>query len=134
MGRSIVGSHHNQHGVGSNQGRSVIINRGADRKESLIRLGFSSYAEYLDSPLWKAICDKVRDKQKDKCRCGRAIVEFRQYRHDVQTMNGNALRFVYGSCGECDYIPPPYKPKKKPKTKKGRKESWRQYVRSRSRR
>lgn len=73
---------------------------------ALARLGFGSYQQYLASPLWQSIRQRVFEKKGRTClSCGtnRATeVHHRQY--DVATLRGETLKHLDPICGHCHEI------------------------------
>ena len=83
-----------------------IIERNASylaRARNLRRLGFRSYREYLASDLWKAIRDRVLDRD-----CGRCAfchffeaVSVHHMLYDAATLRGDTLEHLKSTCGKC---------------------------------
>ena len=70
------------------------------RTEALARLGFDSYAGYLNSDTWKAVRAAAL-KASPRCRCGRHA---RQVHHEFYSADNLAGRSVVGLrslCGRC---------------------------------
>lgn len=76
-----------------------------DRNETLQKLGFNTYKEYLKSDLWKSIKKRVMDAAGERCsRCSyrgtkRLQVHHRSY--DLRTLVGTDLRSLTVLCRSC---------------------------------
>lgn len=72
------------------------------RRKSLEALGFADYREYLASPLWAAIRQrvfKIRGKRCVGCRCAATQVHHKKY--TLCVMSGEDLRQLVPMCGDC---------------------------------
>lgn len=74
------------------------------RNEILKEIGYESYSDYLDSPLWKTIRVKVLDRDKKKCYIcegGASVVHHHSYQKE--TMAGEDMGKLYSLCPLCHY-------------------------------
>lgn len=75
------------------------------RQEALLKLGFSTYSDYLASDLWKAIRARVLDRAGHLCRlCGKnraTQVHHTSYMLPVMRGDFRLLRLLVASCGDC---------------------------------
>lgn len=74
----------------------------ARRNATLRGMGYTSYADYLASPLWKSIRKRVLSKAKYKChicRGGATQVHHRSYSRD--TLEGRWLSHMNAICRDC---------------------------------
>lgn len=72
------------------------------RDAALLKLGFGSYASYLDSDLWKSIRAKVLIRDKRRCRCCKEPAF--QVHHDSYgeaTLRGDAFDRLFAICEKC---------------------------------
>jgi hypothetical protein len=72
------------------------------RDKVLLRMGFASYREYLNSDLWQSIRDRVLSENK-KCRCCKVNDSQCVHHHDYKqhTLKGKTLRGLVALCNEC---------------------------------
>ncbi len=72
------------------------------RDESLKELGFSSYSDYLESPMWKAIQVRALERAKGKCACcGDRATQVHHRAYDVATMRGAVPKNLVALCRVC---------------------------------
>jgi hypothetical protein len=75
-------------------------------RESLDLLGFATYRDYLSSPLWKRIRERVLKRAKGKCQVCRVDdatqVHHREY--DVGVMSGKTLAGLVACCATCHVV------------------------------
>lgn len=78
------------------------VNRYAQRDEVLRQMGYSSYREYLASPLWKKIKARLF-KVCDRCPCGAPATEahHRTYKRRYLEGRGKLHKFVVPVCRSC---------------------------------
>lgn len=73
-------------------------------KRDLLEMGFSTYGEYLASPLWASIKQRVMERAKGKCRLCRKeaeVVHHRRYDRDV--MEGTRICHLIALCRTCHH-------------------------------
>jgi len=71
-------------------------------QDSLSRLGFHFYGDYLKSDLWKTIRSQVLQRDGHKCvRCQKAANQVHHEAYDIQTLSGKCLQRLKSSCGKC---------------------------------
>lgn len=63
-------------------------------------LGFSTYAEYLDSALWRDIRFRVF-RANQHCRCGKPATEVHHSDYSLETMQGFAMENLHSICRDC---------------------------------
>jgi len=71
------------------------------RNNVLRAFGFSSYHDYLKSPLWHGIRKRVLDKNRSCCKCGNVAFLVFHGRYDEQTIQGHDTTHLYPVCGKC---------------------------------
>lgn len=72
------------------------------RNETLLKMGFSSYKEYLKSDLWKVIRGRVLRRAKGKCEvCGGIATQVHHRTYQRSTLEGKWLDFMTAVCGTC---------------------------------
>lgn len=72
------------------------------RARNLRVLGFKTYAEYLASPLWKAIRERVFGEKGRQCLCcGRAATQVHHNNYDLWVLSGEQLWGLVPLCGGC---------------------------------
>lgn len=72
------------------------------RDEYLKLLGFRSYADYLNSPLWKKIRKRVLRRSKHRCEvCGGVAKQVHHRSYTNQTLLGRRDDFLVAVCGDC---------------------------------
>lgn len=78
------------------------MNRYQQRDAVLRTMGFSSYAEYLASPLWRSIRARLF-KVCDQCPCGKKAEQahHRTYKRRYLEGRGKIHKFITPICGEC---------------------------------
>lgn len=70
-------------------------------KETLGRLGFSTYREYLQSDLWKRIRARVMSREGGKCRvCGVKATQVHHKDYGDEVMAGEDLKRLVPLCGK----------------------------------
>jgi 5-methylcytosine-specific restriction endonuclease McrA len=80
-----------------------MIDRHA-RDRRLLAIGFASYAEYLDSDLWKSIRARVfAEKGRECVCCGSQATEVHHTRYKSEEITGANLRHLHPVCGVCHY-------------------------------
>lgn len=73
-----------------------------NRNAALTVMGYSSYDEYLSSPLWREIRDKIRARDHGKCRaCGGNGSEVHHRAYYLQVLEGKALGELVLLCETC---------------------------------
>lgn len=73
-----------------------------ERDESLAKLGFSNYGDYLQSKLWLGIRYRVLKRDRHICRmCEERAWQVHHQRYDLATMSGRDLRRLNSLCGNC---------------------------------
>ena len=90
---------------------SVVAAPGDDRSREefrsvLAELGFRNYAEYLASPLWRSIRQRVYEAKGDDCQvCGVSrAVEINHERYDRNTLTGKTLKYLVPVCRHCHEV------------------------------
>lgn len=82
-----------------------MYNHYKQRNESLKKLGFNSYKEYLSSPLWKGIRLKVMDRENNICQiCHITKAEhIHHHNYAYKTLRGDKrkLRHLVAICKNC---------------------------------
>lgn len=72
------------------------------RHNWLSKIGFSSYKEYLASPLWKEIRKKVYKAKGCNCYlCGAQATELHHNRYHMNDLLGKKLKFINPICRDC---------------------------------
>lgn len=72
------------------------------RDAALLKLGFGSYASYLDSDLWKSIRAKAFERDGKRCRCcgePADLVHHDSYGSDV--LRGRSIHRLFSLCNKC---------------------------------
>lgn len=74
-----------------------------EKRNAIIReMGYSSYADYLSSPLWWEIRSRVLDRDGHKCRaCGHHANQVHHRKYSVLAMAGSDLSDLESICGKC---------------------------------
>jgi hypothetical protein len=81
----------------SNSGNSY-----KNRAKVLSLLRFSNYREYLASPLWASIRERVFKVKGRKCYlCGNNANQVHHNRYRLSKMSGKSLKFLVPLCGDC---------------------------------
>ena len=71
-------------------------------RDNLRTLGFNSYAQYLNSTLWKSIRQKVIDRDGGTCRgCGSDSFSVHHSQYSLATLKGELLVHLHSTCGRC---------------------------------
>ncbi len=74
----------------------------AGRDFCLRRLGFSSYAEYLQSPQWAKIRLRVLRLRRFTCEvCGLRATQVHHNRYDIRILRGQSLKGLKAICAGC---------------------------------
>lgn len=71
------------------------------RREALARLGFGCYADYLASPLWKRIKQRVFERDKKICVCGRPAHQVHHRQYEYRELSGESLFWLVSLCVRC---------------------------------
>lgn len=72
------------------------------RTESLAMLGFTSYADYLRSDLWKKIRARVLRLNRGACRsCSNPATEVHHRHYSIDVMSGEDIRSLAAVCRNC---------------------------------
>jgi len=72
------------------------------RDEVLLKMGFSSYKEYLGSDLWKAIRSRALSTKGNYCfRCGRFTCLVHHTNYSPEVLRGETLKGLVPVCTEC---------------------------------
>lgn len=72
------------------------------RNKKIRDLGFSSYAEYLASPLWASIRGRVLRRDKHKCQvCGDKATQVHHRSYTVAALRGTCLKAMKAVCRSC---------------------------------
>ncbi len=73
--------------------------------KSVLRvIGFSSYAEYLQSGLWEVIRGRVLERDSSICyRCRGPATQVHHANYDVETMLGDRLKSLRSVCASCHH-------------------------------
>ena len=77
-------------------------NQYRSRDYLLKKMGFKSYAAYLQSPLWKKIRTKVLERDKYECYC--CLERADQVHHsiyDIHQLSGGSLKGLFSLCSFC---------------------------------
>lgn len=75
-----------------------------ERNDSLNKLHFSYYKDYLRSPLWKGIRRKVLERDGGKCKfCEEKATAVHHSSYDFDTMRGEKLIHLHSCCSHCHY-------------------------------
>jgi CDGSH-type Zn-finger protein len=73
-----------------------------ERDKALLDMGFSSYADYLNSPLWNRIRRKVYAKRGKACSlCGDVASELHHNRYARVDLEGRCLSEIHPICRGC---------------------------------
>jgi 5-methylcytosine-specific restriction endonuclease McrA len=74
----------------------------AERNGILRSLGFGSYAEYLKSPMWRGIRERVMARSRWKCRkCGCRAKQVHHVRYTWSNLSGKSLWCLMALCRKC---------------------------------
>lgn len=74
------------------------------RNDNLIRIGFDSYKDYLQSDLWLNIKKKVLERDPECRLCGAASSTVHHQNYSKATLLGeNKLTMLIGLCHNCHY-------------------------------
>jgi len=73
------------------------------RNQVLLEMGFSSYAQYQQSSLWKGIRERQLMKQPWCTGCGGKAWQVHHLRYDKQTMLGRCSGNLVSVCGNCHF-------------------------------
>jgi len=74
----------------------------AKRNNRLRAMGYASYQEYLNSPLWKSIRSRVLERDKGLCiACGNraSVAHHGNYSHAA--LSGRSIQGIYSLCNRC---------------------------------
>lgn len=71
------------------------------REANVHMMGFRSYREYLDSPLWAAVRRTVLALRPECYGCGRKAYEVHHQDYRRQTLEGGALHRLTSVCRRC---------------------------------
>lgn len=74
----------------------------AKRNATLKQLGFASYREYLESPLWAEIRARVFRLKGSECfLCGGAATQLHHNRYRLEELTGDNLKEIKPLCRPC---------------------------------
>ena len=72
------------------------------RDATLKKMGYSSYKNYLESPLWRSIRGRVLARDGDKCRiCGSEADHVHHQRYNRAILSGRDIRELLSLCSSC---------------------------------
>ena len=72
------------------------------RNKILAKMGFSDYADYLNSALWKSIRSKILKQYEHKCYfCKEYAILVHHVLYTKRTLQGKDLRFLVPLCDKC---------------------------------
>lgn len=72
------------------------------RDGTLLAMGFKSYADYLQSPLWRQIRTRALDRDGGRCvRCGHAANQVHHLNYSEETMRGRKPASLVSVCRDC---------------------------------
>lgn len=72
------------------------------RRVVLKRIGFTTYAEYLKSDLWKSVRQRVLERDDHQCRyCGSEASQAHHRNYRSKTMTGELIVDILSICGDC---------------------------------
>lgn len=71
------------------------------RNLALRKIGFESYADYLNSPLWREIRQKVLDKSRECYVCGGAATQCHHASYSRRVLKGLKLDRIFPICRFC---------------------------------
>mgnify|MGYP003349376232 len=72
------------------------------RQKTLSELGFSSYAEYLASSMWRELRNKVLSHFRWKCFCcGGIATQVHHQRYHRNDLTGKRKKYLKAICGTC---------------------------------
>ena len=72
------------------------------RRVVLSQMGYSSYAQYLKSDLWKGIRDRVLSRDRNACRyCSLSATQAHHRNYRTKTLNGANITYMLAICGAC---------------------------------
>ena len=79
------------------------MNRYKQRDDVLLQMGYSSYGDYLQSPLWARIRARVMQGCRGLCICGKPATEIhhRTYKRRYMEGRGKVTTFLTAICREC---------------------------------
>jgi len=73
-----------------------------DARDSIVKkLGFSSYRQYLSSPLWQDIRSRYLAKYSTCFGCGKPANQIHHKFYSEQNLSGKDLNGMFSICGEC---------------------------------
>lgn len=73
-----------------------------ERLDSLNKLRFLNYYDYLNSELWKKIRKNVLKRDNHLCKfCNKKATQVHHTSYDYNTMKGDDLNHLYSCCGFC---------------------------------
>lgn len=74
----------------------------ADRDAVLKRHGYANYENYLRSPRWKAIRERVLKRDSRQCRlCGSPTIIAHHHSYDEPTLLGYSIERIFSLCNAC---------------------------------
>lgn len=72
-----------------------------ERNQNLPYLGYSTYEEYLKSPEWEKIRDKILMRHPTCCCCDRVASQVHHYSYDLPVMLGLLNELLFSICDKC---------------------------------
>jgi hypothetical protein len=88
--------------VKSQKRKLAAIKCYTERNENLKQLGFNSYDEYLKSPLWQEIRNKVLERDKQICCvCSKVGNQVHHLSYNIEVLNGQDMDKLKCICGRC---------------------------------
>ncbi len=74
----------------------------SSRNATLLRLGFATYKEYLQSDLWKEVRKRVYTTKGSACYlCSKPATELHHNRYHKNDLIGKKLKFINPICRQC---------------------------------
>lgn len=74
------------------------------RNDTCKKIGFKSYAAYLDSPLWKSIRKRVFSFKGGDCvSCGGKANQIHHSEYTYENLSGKTFDGLYPVCGDCHH-------------------------------
>jgi len=75
-----------------------------DRDDILLRLGFASYQQYLNSELWRLIKSRAFKVHGTKCKvCGKETTTLHHKNYEWEVLSGKTVKGLVPLCVECHY-------------------------------
>lgn len=80
---------------------SPLIRSYRERNKTVKKLGFTSYAAYLQSDLWAGIRIEILQQNSTCIRCGEPATQVHHAFYSLEVLNGTDRSKLYSICGDC---------------------------------